>query len=384
MTRIYLIRHAEAEGNLYRIAHGQYDSLITPRGYRQIAALEKRFFDVPVDAVYSSDLFRTKTTAAAIYRPKGLALHTRRDLREILMGTWEDVRWVDLARNHNEMLQNFGRRMDVWSAPGAEKPEEVQTRMVAAVRDIAAKHPGGTVAVFSHGMALRILLSYVEGYTLGEFHKTKNGDNTAVSLIEVEGEEIRLVFRDDNSHLLGEEDLTIFGNQVWWKDNSRASEPGYWFRPFEKEKDAALQEAFLQEAESLGLEPSLLAEACNKEDPRALQTVMEEEEAVGFVSFDTARCAGGTGEVKLLYTLPAYRSRGYGIQLIGQAVQLFRPLGAERVELSCPVKNEEALRFFLSCGLRETARDEKNAQLTLDIGFGEHTRCPLEIMEDRL
>ena len=37
-----IIRHAEAEGNLYRIAHGQYDSLITPRGYRQIAALEKR------------------------------------------------------------------------------------------------------------------------------------------------------------------------------------------------------------------------------------------------------------------------------------------------------------------------------------------------------
>ena len=169
MTRIYLIRHAEAEGNLYRIAHGQYDSLITPRGYRQIAALEKRFEDIPVNAVYSSDLFRTKTTASAIYKPKGLELHTRRDLREILMGTWEDVRWVDLARLHGEMLQNFGRRMDVWTAPGAETAEEVQRRMLAAVRDMAAKHPGQTVAAFSHGMALRILLSAIEGYSLSEF-----------------------------------------------------------------------------------------------------------------------------------------------------------------------------------------------------------------------
>ena len=32
MTTIYLIRHAEAEGNLYRRIHGIYDSLITKRG----------------------------------------------------------------------------------------------------------------------------------------------------------------------------------------------------------------------------------------------------------------------------------------------------------------------------------------------------------------
>ena len=51
MTRLYLIRHAEAEGNLYRLAHGHYDSLITERGYRQIAALRKRFADVPIEAV---------------------------------------------------------------------------------------------------------------------------------------------------------------------------------------------------------------------------------------------------------------------------------------------------------------------------------------------
>ena len=59
MTRIYLVRHAEAEGNLYRRIHGWYDSLITDNGYRQIAALAHRFEGIPVDAVYSSDLFRT-------------------------------------------------------------------------------------------------------------------------------------------------------------------------------------------------------------------------------------------------------------------------------------------------------------------------------------
>ena len=72
MTRIYLIRHAEAEGNLYRLAHGQYNSTVTPRGYRQLAALRKRFREILVDAVYGSDLLRTHITASAIYGPKGL------------------------------------------------------------------------------------------------------------------------------------------------------------------------------------------------------------------------------------------------------------------------------------------------------------------------
>ena len=43
MTTIYLIRHAEAEGNVFRRIHGQYDSCVTPNGRRQIAALAQRF-----------------------------------------------------------------------------------------------------------------------------------------------------------------------------------------------------------------------------------------------------------------------------------------------------------------------------------------------------
>ena len=46
MTTIYLVRHAEAEGNLYRRIHGWYDSLITDNGFRQIQALEARFRDI--------------------------------------------------------------------------------------------------------------------------------------------------------------------------------------------------------------------------------------------------------------------------------------------------------------------------------------------------
>ena len=69
MTQIYIIRHAEAEGNLYRRLHGQYDSLVTETGKAQIAALRRRFERVPVDACYASDLIRTRMTAQAVCGP---------------------------------------------------------------------------------------------------------------------------------------------------------------------------------------------------------------------------------------------------------------------------------------------------------------------------
>ena len=54
MTKLYLIRHAEAEGNIYRRMHGQYNSRITPNGLRQIEALaddRKRGFLVQSDRI---------------------------------------------------------------------------------------------------------------------------------------------------------------------------------------------------------------------------------------------------------------------------------------------------------------------------------------------
>lgn len=86
MTTIYLIRHAEAEGNLYRIAQGQHESILTDRGWRQVQALERRFEGVHIDAVYTSDLYRTCATASAICRPRDLKPIRRKDLRR---SAWE-------------------------------------------------------------------------------------------------------------------------------------------------------------------------------------------------------------------------------------------------------------------------------------------------------
>ena len=129
MTTIYLIRHAEAEGNLYRRAHGWYNSTITDRGYRQIAALAKRFADTKFDAVYSSDRFRTMITALSIYKTHSLPLRTVRALREIDVGYWEDTPWAELERTDPEQLAYFSNDSQKWHVDGCESFAEVRDRM---------------------------------------------------------------------------------------------------------------------------------------------------------------------------------------------------------------------------------------------------------------
>ena len=124
MTKIYLIRHAEAEGNLYRIAQGQHDSNLTGRGWRQVRALQKRFEGVPIDAVYSSDLYRTCATASALYKPKGLPLRRRAGLREICVGAWEQRTWGDIARQESREMDDFSYHMDRWRIPWCRPPPE--------------------------------------------------------------------------------------------------------------------------------------------------------------------------------------------------------------------------------------------------------------------
>lgn len=201
MTTLYLIRHAEAEGNLYRRIHGWYDALVTPNGLRQIKALEGRFANVPVDAAYSSDLYRTKTTAKAVYLPKGLPLHTDPGLREVHMGDWEDHPWGEIRETDGERLARFNRSDPTWQAPNGESLGQVGERMERTIRTIAQGHPNQTVALFSHGTAIRQFLANVRGIKPEDWHTLPHADNTAVTCLAWDGEAFHVIFEGDNTHL---------------------------------------------------------------------------------------------------------------------------------------------------------------------------------------
>jgi broad specificity phosphatase PhoE len=51
MTKIYFVRHCEAEGNVKRIFQGLTDLDISELGAKQLKLLEKRFENIPLDKI---------------------------------------------------------------------------------------------------------------------------------------------------------------------------------------------------------------------------------------------------------------------------------------------------------------------------------------------
>jgi probable phosphoglycerate mutase len=151
MTRLYLIRHAEAEGNIYRRMDGHYNSRITQNGLRQIDALRQRFAEIPIDAVYASDLFRTRKSAEAICLPKGLPLRPEPRLREVRVGISEDLPFGRLGWRRPRELNRRMPDPEGWQIEGAESYEQYSSRFEAALREIARAHEGQSVAIFTHG-----------------------------------------------------------------------------------------------------------------------------------------------------------------------------------------------------------------------------------------
>ena len=154
MTTIYLIRHAEAEGNVFRRIHGQYDSCVTPNGRRQIAALAQRFAGIPVDAVYASDLKRTCLTATAIYRQKGLPLHRDARFREVGLGPWEDTPFGALERRYPPQLHAFSHDSYHWYVEGAAWFQKYATHSLAGLVDAVSPLELQSHAIFSPHLLL--------------------------------------------------------------------------------------------------------------------------------------------------------------------------------------------------------------------------------------
>lgn len=300
MTKVFIIRHAEAEGNLYRRVHGWYNSLITDNGYRQIAALRGRFADTHIDAVYSSDLFRTMTTAQAIYPNHGLELHTTPALREIRVGIWEDRPWGELERHDAMRLIRFNHAAPDFQVEGGETFAQVQARMKGAVLEIAARHPGQTVALFSHGSAIRCLQGAIRGMGPGEMDSLGHSDNTGVTCLEVDGDQIHILFENDNSHL--PEEISTLARQKWWKSREGSlADANMWFRPLDLEREENLYLEARHDAwidihgneapfDRAGFYQGALD--CWKQDKeKALTVAMQRDEVAGVLQLDLGRMA---------------------------------------------------------------------------------------------
>ncbi|MCI8649838.1 MAG: histidine phosphatase family protein [Anaerotruncus sp.] len=221
-TTIYLVRHCEAEGNWKRLFQGHYDGKVSELGYQQLAHLAERFCSVKLDAVYSSPLTRAMETARAINRCAQLPIQQDDGLLEINGGAFEGKPFAELPILFAEAYDKWEHDPAHFTAPGGESMQQVYDRMRDTIDRIARTHEGGTVAIASHGCAIRNYQCYVRGLPLSQVNSVTWCDNTAVNCIEYDsGFQPHIIYLNDTSHL--PEGCSSFMKQTWWRKNQEES-----------------------------------------------------------------------------------------------------------------------------------------------------------------
>jgi broad specificity phosphatase PhoE len=185
--RLLLIRHGQTPDNV----HGAIGTLVpgpglTELGQRQAGSVVAALANEPIEAIYVSTMLRTRLTAEPLAAALGLDIRVADGLQEIVAGDLEGR--ADTEAIHLYMGTIFSWWQDfAGRIPGGEDGHEFYQRFTAAIERIAAEHATGsdkTIAVFSHGAAIRTWASWSSRNIDAESSRAHVLPNTGVVTLE--------------------------------------------------------------------------------------------------------------------------------------------------------------------------------------------------------
>ncbi len=161
ITRLCLVRHGETQWNAARRIQGQTDTDLNAIGRRQARAAGRWLASAGINTLYSSDLRRAWQTAEIIGAALGLTPQPEPALRERRYGVFEGLTYEELQRDYPAGYAAFVARDPDYDFENGESLTMLFARVTHALQEIAARHPGGCVALVIHGGVLDIVNRFV-------------------------------------------------------------------------------------------------------------------------------------------------------------------------------------------------------------------------------
>lgn len=203
MTKIYLVRHCESQGNKERIFQGQHNADISEKGSRQLEFLAARFKDVKLDKIYASRLTRAQKTAKAVADAKGMQVFTNNDFIEINLGALDGKPWDFIFDNNPDLKQAWYHAPHTFAPAGGESMQQVYERAKNGLKKLISdpENDGKTFLIVTHGCCLRCLMCYILFDDIKRLGEVQGAGNTGVTLLNCSEQGINVEFMGDISHL---------------------------------------------------------------------------------------------------------------------------------------------------------------------------------------
>ncbi len=159
---------------------------LTPRGIKDVLKAAKVFKNKKIDLIFSSDLLRTKQTAAILGKELGIEPVFDARLREFNVGSLNGRSLADFGKAWGKQeetpTQHYLRRF-VDPLPEGENYVDLVKRMYGFLKELNEKYSGKNILIVSHELPLTLLETTVRGFSRMESveyrEKQKKGVKTS-------------------------------------------------------------------------------------------------------------------------------------------------------------------------------------------------------------
>ncbi len=199
-TQLVLIRHGETEWTERNRLHGRLDSPLSATGTRHSELTAQRLRGERFDALYSSPQGRAMQTAAIVREAVGLTPVPLDGFREGDFGWIEGWPVARMGAHSPEpkILKQFV--MWLWRMT-AERPDQVSSRLSAAVNMLVERHPQGRLLVVTHFFALSIFMAYLVKREPDSWQNYSHWTACGISEFHLVDGRWQIIYLNDDHHL---------------------------------------------------------------------------------------------------------------------------------------------------------------------------------------
>lgn len=179
-TMICVTRHGETDWNITGVLQGWIDVPLNENGRRQASEMAEAFAACGFSRVWTSPLRRASETADIVASLLGLPAPLRSEgLKERHFGLVQGMSKPDLAVLHPGLHADIMRRDPAGRFDEGESLDHFADRIIAALYEIADRHPGERILAMTHGWVMDVITRHVRQLprTLVLDMKRKNGES---------------------------------------------------------------------------------------------------------------------------------------------------------------------------------------------------------------
>ena len=186
-TLLCVVRHGETAWNAEGRVQGQLDVPLNAVGLSQARAVAAALQGERFTTIYSSDLQRVTQTAEPSARMLGLPIRLDPRLRERHYGMFQTLTYADVKVRHPEDYARFKAKDPDYDFRTGESLRAFSARSIECLADLASRHPGESMLVFTHGGVLEMARRFATGASLSTVREFEI-PNCGLNRIAIDGE----------------------------------------------------------------------------------------------------------------------------------------------------------------------------------------------------